>query len=150
MSEMLGNQYFLARRYAEACRELEAELSKSSNPNRIAKKLIICYLQTNQLGKAFDTFYRLVQDDLKIITGTNPEKDDCPCPEIIDENLPLLKFKNDFELNLKLGILWLYCDAEKSLEFFNKIKTDNNYHTKINNIILQIRTHLVKIKQELQ
>jgi len=146
---MLGNQYFLARRYAEACRELEAELSKSSNSNRIAKKLIICYLQTNQLEKAFDTFYRLVHEDLEIITETNPEKDDCPCPEIIDNNLPLLKFKNDFELRLKMGILWLYCDAEKSLEQFEKIKLNNKYSDKITNIISRIRTHLVKITQEL-
>jgi hypothetical protein len=150
MSEMLGNQYFLARRYAESCRELESELDKSSSPNRIAKKLIICYLQTDQLQKAFDTFYKLVTDDIEIITDTNPEKDDCPCPEIIDDNLPLLEFKNEFELNLKMGILWLYCEPSKSLQFFEKIKKGNKDSERIKEIITQIRTHLVKIKQELQ
>ena len=146
MSEMLGNQYFLARRYSDAYYELEAELRKETADRKsISKKLIICYLQTDQIEKAFEMFYSIVTRNVNIITDTNPEKDGCPCPEIIEENLPHLKSNNDFEQKLKMGILWLYCDIKKSIEYFEKINAEERFTKEINKIITVLKSHTVKI-----
>lgn len=146
MSEMLGNQYFLAKRYSDAYAELEAELNKdTANRKSISKKLIICYLQTDQLDKAFDMFYSVVTRSVNVITDTNPEKDGCPCPEIINENLPRLKYNNDLEQNLKMGILWLYCDAHKSIDYFDKIQPNNKYSERVKEIIEVLKSHTIKI-----
>jgi len=146
MSEMLGNHYFLAKRYSDAYAELEAELrNESANRKSISKKLIICYLQTDQFEKAFEMFHSIVTKNITLITDTDPEKDGCPCPEIINENLPKLKYNNDLEFNLKMGILWLYCDINESLEYFEKATTQNQHSEKTNNIISVLKSHLVKI-----
>lgn len=146
MSEMLGNHYFLAKRYSDAYAELEAELGRESADRKsISKKLIICYLQTDQLDKAFEMFYSIVIKDVSLITDTNPDKDGCPCPEIINENLPHLKYNNDLELNLKMGILWLYCDINKSLKFFDEASSHDQHSEKVNKIITVLKSHTVKI-----
>lgn len=135
MSEMLGNQYFIARRFSEACNALEAASLKNPSNLSIKKKLIICYLQTDQFDKAFQSFYELVSDNIEIIMNTDLVKDDCPCTEIIDQTIPKLKSNSEAELIIKLGILWLYCDLEKSIKYFEQVPKTHHYYQSVIKIL---------------
>jgi len=138
MSEMLGNQYFLTRRYSDACIELEAEIHKNPLNKSVLKKLIICYLQTSQLEKAISLFESLINDDIYTIINTDHIKDDCPCPEIIYQmNNVLPVFKTDEE-NIKLGILWLYCDIDESFKYFQMVLGSSKYSTLVRRIIKKL------------
>jgi len=135
MSEMLGNQYFLTRRYSEACFELEEEIQKNPLNKTVLKKLIICYLQTSQLEKAISFFGSLIYNDVYTILNTDHIKDDCPCPEIIYQmNNELPVFKTDEE-NIKLGILWLYCDIDESLKYFKMVSDRSKYSILVKRIV---------------
>src|SRR5574340_573758 len=85
MSEMLGNQYFLSRKYCEALRELEESLLKNPSNKSIKKKLIICYVMAGKVYTALELFEQLITEDIYFIINTDPILDDCPCPEIIYE-----------------------------------------------------------------
>jgi len=136
MSEMLGNQYFLARNYKQAIPEFEECLKSDANQKLIQRKLIICYTQNNEFDKALLSFHDLVSKDIKLIIDADPIRDDCPCAELIRE----IKISgyNIFENKVILGILWLYCDIKTSLEYFleaQKIKPNNLMISQISNII---------------
>lgn len=118
MSEMLGNQYFLARKFCEALTELEEALNRDPLNKSIRKKLIICYIKTNQLDKAVTHFIHLIKEDVHFIINTDPILDDCPCPEIIYELENTLETKDAIERNIALGMLWLYCDLSISIKYF--------------------------------
>ncbi|GJQ61699.1 MAG: hypothetical protein SCALA702_07520 [Melioribacteraceae bacterium] len=121
MSEMLGNQYFMARKYELAEPVLESCLRKYPDNKSIKKKLIVCYTQTGKIEQALPTFLSLIKDDIEFIINTDPIDDDCPCPELIYdlENSDNSKDELMFEYE-KLGILWLYCDVNKSFFYFKK------------------------------
>jgi len=122
MSEMLGNQYFLARDYARAASELYQALKTDSSNKGIRRKLVICFTQIGDIGKALDTFISLIKEDLEFVINTDPISDDCPCPELgFDMEQKLENSKNSIDFNLILGMLWLYCNVEKSLNYFNRV-----------------------------
>ncbi len=123
MSEMLGNQYFMARNFSAAQKELEGSLIKYPNSKPIKKRLIICYTQTEKLNVALRLFLDLITEDIEFIVKTDPERDDCPCPELIkllEEQKDLNS--NSLDYHLASGILWFYCDVNNSLNFFKKAK----------------------------
>jgi len=45
MSEMLGNQYFLARTFDKALVQFEEVIKKEPENEKVKKKLIICYCE---------------------------------------------------------------------------------------------------------
>ncbi|MBI3123298.1 MAG: tetratricopeptide repeat protein [Ignavibacteriales bacterium] len=118
MSEMLGNQYFLTRKYHEALSELETSLKKNPTSKPIRKKLIICYVKTGKLYTALEIFEKLIVEDVYCIINTDPILDDCPCPEIIYELENASSYFDEKEKSIALGILWLYCDIKHSLNHF--------------------------------
>lgn len=124
MSEMLGNQYFMARKYKEAVRELELVYLTDSLNKSVRRKLIIAYAQTRNLKKALELFISLVKDDVDFIINADPISDDCPCPEIVDELGTTPKDDISQESNLYHGILWLYCDSKVSLKFLKNALKD--------------------------
>ncbi len=123
MSEMLANQYFMVRRFSDAEIAFENVLAQDPQNKFAKKKMIICLIHNGKVKKALDLFYDVIVEDITIITETNIEDDDCPCPEIISkfENLnePELSFQSRLEI---LGMLWLYCDYYKSIQQFEKLK----------------------------
>lgn len=125
MSEMLGNQYFMARKFAASVPEFEEALAKTADNKMIRKKLIICYTQVGQIQRAFQLFHSLIKEDIDIIAKTNVIEDDCPCPELVEKLSVVQVSDSDLENELKLGILWLYCDSNNSLEHFLKAKSSN-------------------------
>lgn len=139
MSEMLGNRYFIARQYDKAAEQLEEVLKKSSDPVKVKKKLIICYIQTGQIDKALHFFFELVSLDPNLIIDTDPYHEDCPCPELVMawekpieiDNLSLLDHES-------LGILYLYCDLNKSLYYLRKALPESKNKNILSSIIKKL------------
>jgi pentatricopeptide repeat protein len=121
MDEMLGNHYFLARNYARAAELLENALRADPKSKPIRRKIIICYAQTGKIEKALKVFLSLIKEDIDFVINTDPVDDDCPCPELV------FQLENEHQENqasidyqLVLGMLWLYCNLQKSNYYFEK------------------------------
>lgn len=143
MSEMLGNQYFLSRNYQLAASVYSKVHDLEPNNLIIVKRMIICYTQIGEMDKAFDYFYDLVKKDISIIINTDPIADDCPCPELTERYGKILPYENNsMDLKLLLGILWLYCDSEKSLQFFDQLSKEVPQEKKYKEIFLIINKYL--------
>jgi tetratricopeptide (TPR) repeat protein len=135
-SEMLGNKYFLARNYENAALNFQHTLQTDPINKAVKKKLIICYTQIGQIQKAFENFYQLVKEDIDFIINTDLIADDCPCPELTVKYGNILPYENEsFDMNLMLAMLWLYCNASKSLEFFKKILVESSDDFRIREVI---------------
>lgn len=143
MSEMLGNQYFLSRNYQLAASVYSKVHEAHPDNFSVTKRMIICFTQTGEIEKAFKYFYELVNADINLITNTDPVADDCPCPELTEKFGKVLPYEdNSKDLKLLLGILWLYCDANRSLQFFEQLASDNQNDTRFRNIVQIIKKHL--------
>lgn len=135
MSEMLGNRYFLARKFDRAIPELEKALENASQDQNIKKKLIICYVQVGRIEQALQYFLELLKKDPQIIINTDPYYDDCPCPSLVDQWEKIISYKQE-EIRMEyvaLGILYLYCDIRKSIDYFNQAlrKMEDNEELKL-------------------
>jgi pentatricopeptide repeat protein len=139
MSEMLGNRYFIARQFEKAIPQLEDFLDQDLNTDKIKKKLIICYIETGNIEKAFTFFCELVKKDPKIIIDTDPYYDDCPCGELIPNWESKLQLtQNSYGFYEVLGMLCLYCDITKSIKYFEKALPNTKNQTLINSIIKRL------------
>ncbi|MBN2008716.1 hypothetical protein JW960_05180 [candidate division KSB1 bacterium] len=118
MSEMLANQYFMARKYKQACDLFEQEIARGVTNKSIRSKLIICYIQAGQVIDAWKIFVGLVAEDVEFIIKLDPIRDDCPCPDLVFElGNGVIKNQNNADYYLTSGMIWLYCDAKKSLTY---------------------------------
>lgn len=148
MSEMLGNQYFLARNYARAASELNSALKSDIRSKPIRRKLIICYTQIDEIDKALDMFISLIKEDVDFVINTDPISDDCPCPELVyDMEQKWDNSKKSIDFNLILGMLWLYCNIEKSVYYFNRVLQIDSNFSKIKVILALLNSRVVN-KQE--
>ena len=123
MSEMLANHYFLNRNFLSAKSIYESILEKDSTNKSIKKKLTVCYVTTGEVDDALRLFINQIKDDIDFVMNSDIKSDDCPCPEIISEieNQKML-FQNEIERIVALGMLWLYCSLEKSIELFKQVE----------------------------
>lgn len=144
MHEMLGNQYFLARKYTEARNELELALKENPAAHTIKKKLIICYIQTASISCALDLFYEVLSEDINSIINTDPIFDNCPCPQIIYELENSLVSTNSEVRTLSLGILWLFCDINESIKYFSLLPTTDR---RIQAIIKQLQATIQQLER---
>ena len=147
MSVMLGNRYFIARQYEKAISLLEEALPNSNTPEKIKKKLVICYVQVGKIERALMHFHDLIRIDPKIIIDTDPYHDDCPCYEII----PCWEKKLKNEVHVQeyyesLGMLYLYCNKDRSTQYFEKALANTKFITVISSI-LKILNQKVTVKQ---
>ena len=142
---MLGNQYFMARNYASACIELENALKVNPTSKSVRSKLIICYMQTGKLEKAFDFFISLCQEDVDFIINMDPIKDDCPCFDILPALEKQFKQnKNSFDYLLSLGIAALYCDLTKSIKYFTLAHKVEKRNSKVRYILNFLKLRMEK------
>jgi tetratricopeptide (TPR) repeat protein len=145
MDEMLGNHYFLARNYARAAELLEKVLRVQSENKVLRRKLIICFAQIGQIDKALKIFLSLVKEDIDFIIHTDPVDDDCPCPELIFE-LERNKSNNieSIDFTLILGMFWLYCNLDKSVEYFQQAVRKDASNVTIKSILTLLEARLEK------
>ncbi len=147
IGEMLGNQYFLARKYSDAVENLEHALVSNPMNKAAKKKLIICYTQVGKIRRALNVFKELIEEDIDIIINTDLKEDACPCNELVTKYGSILPYENNStDLKIMLAILWLYCDVQKSLSFFHALIDENIENEKISSIVVIIENRL-KTKQ---
>lgn len=143
MSEMLGNQLFLVRKFSEAEKEFEQVLENEPQNLQTLKKIIVCHTQTGKYDLALKRFYKLVKINPHLIIETDQIFEDCPCPELIGKLENSLPFeKDEFYFQVLMGILWLYCDEKKSLEYFKAAQQnepDNFYVNEIVNVLVSYK-----------
>jgi pentatricopeptide repeat protein len=150
MSEMLGNQYFMARNYSAAQQQLEEVILKDPLNKSAKKKLIVCYTQTGKVKEAIQFFNDLISEDIVFVINTNPIDDDCPCPELV-EKIEGQKLANSdsADYHLILGIIWLFCDINKSIGYFIKAKEiapgDKNIDFAVNVISDYLARHTLHV-----
>jgi len=145
MSEMLGNQYFMARKYTHASVELEKAFVSSPTSKPIRCKLVICYVQTGNVEKAFELFISLCQEDVDFIIGMDPIKDDCPCLDILpDLEEELTQKNNSLDFLISLGILSLYCELGKSIKYFSMAHKLDKSNAKLKYILSLLKLRLTK------
>ncbi len=145
---MLGNQYFIAKKYASAASNFTQTLLENPQNKSVKKKLIICFTQTGEINKALDVFIDLIKEDIDFITNTDLIEDACPCPELIAKYRAVLPYENNSaDLRIMLSILWLYCDAEKSYEFFKSLLDESIENEKISSVVEILENRLIDRKQ---
>lgn len=142
MSEMLANHYFLVRNYNEATILYEQLNEEKKASKKIRKKLIICYVVTKQIDKALDEFVSLIEEDINYIIETDMNNEDCPCYEIIPDIKTNKIIFNQFEKEIALGILWLYCEIQNSLMHFKTYLSKNKENEKISIIVEKLSNAL--------
>ncbi|MCP5064655.1 MAG: hypothetical protein GY936_19640 [Ignavibacteriae bacterium] len=121
MNEMLGNQYFMARNYLGAATEFQSVLEDEPNNLNAKKKLVISFTQIGRHKKAMKLFMEIIQENIDFIMNTDPIKDDCPCGELVNSLERVTKHgEQTFTSYQTLGILWLYCDINQSIDNFEK------------------------------
>lgn len=143
MFEMLGNQFFMVRNYSRAAEMLEKASWKEPHNKPIRRKLIICYTQTGEVEKALENFIWLINADFDFIANIDPVAEDCPCSGLVyDMEKQLSQNQDSLDFHLILGMLWLYCDVERSLEYFLRARRLNPEDERLKAIIQLIRLHL--------
>lgn len=121
MSLMLGNRYFLDRDYARAIPLLEAAVGEDPGCLGAWKKLIIAHQQVGDLERALGCFEEIVSRDPRSIIDTDPDEEDCPCPELCTALEKRLPWSPDpCSVLLSLAMLEAYCDLSKSLRYFRR------------------------------
>lgn len=144
MSEMLANQYFLARKFNKAIPHLESVIQDEPDNELARKKLIICYCETGHVRSALELFFKVIKNNIKLIVDTDIISEDCPCPELLErmkwyEEVAI----NSFDFFCIMGMLNLYCDIHDSLNSFHKaleINPDDKLVRDIYDTIAQYET----------
>jgi hypothetical protein len=134
----------MARKFSLAEAELLDFISKNETAKAAKKKLIICHIQTGKIEKALKIFIELLKEDISFIINTNPDKDDCPCPELVtkieNENNKAYSIS---ELYTVLGMLWLYCDINKSVRNFELAQIHLPKNEDISYALQKIKEHKI-------
>jgi len=143
MSEMLGNRYFLARQFNKAIPYFEETLAHNPDADLVRKKLIICYIEMGNVSQAFNLFYKLVKKDPHIIIDTDAYYDDCPCLELLPKwERKVQPNSQSLELCEIMGMLHLYCNVDKSLEYFNKAANFSDHPSKL----ISVKSYIEKAR----
>ncbi|MDX9923796.1 MAG: tetratricopeptide repeat protein [Ignavibacteriaceae bacterium] len=148
MNEMLGNQYFLARKYSLAHEVFEKALKANPNNINVKKKLVVCYTQIGKIIKAKELFFDLISENINYILETDPLVDDCPCPDLIARlESDLSVNEGSYEYHVALGIIWLYCDSGNSLKYFIEARKLNPNDSLLEQIVNILFLHQNKINK---
>jgi tetratricopeptide (TPR) repeat protein len=143
MSEMLANQYLMIKKYSLAKEEYEKLISENEFDFRILKRLLICYVVAFELEKALNLFHKFIKNNPAKIVSSKMSDDDNLCAEIISSILNgEIKFDNERDKNIGLGILYSFCNKSQSKKYFSKVSTKQNCPT-----VTQIIHRLAKINQ---
>ena len=93
-----------------------------------------------------DVFHSLVIEDVSFIVSADSVLDDCPCPEILNDYDRTHTFIDSYEFNLSHGILWLYCDESKSIQYLKKALEDSPNKEKLKASIKAIKKYYKSVQ----
>ncbi|NIS24475.1 tetratricopeptide repeat protein [candidate division KSB1 bacterium] len=120
---MLGNRYFLTGKFNEAIPHLEKTLS--THPDEVAtlKKLMICYVASENIERALTKLDVLLTHVPEQLFTGKPGNNDCPCPELLEQwtaTPPGTLTSLDYLLGM--GLLALFCDVGLASRSFTEAK----------------------------
>ncbi|MBU0690634.1 tetratricopeptide repeat protein [bacterium] len=121
MSEMIGNFFFLNHSFKLAVPILEKVIAEHPTHPKARKKLVIAYVETGRLRDAYALYSDIIAEDPSIITSTNPDEEDCPCPVLIENILESGRtFDDPANRCLVLAIYSSYCCLADALVYFTR------------------------------
>jgi len=139
MSEMLANQYFLSGRYERALPLLEQFLLSSPDRAYLKNKLLICYLQMDQIDRALELCLEILRTAPFDLVGSDPCTQQFPCLEQTLQR-PDGPPTTPIELN-RLAVVYLFCRPEVSLVHLrNSLELDPE-QTAISEILSLLEPH---------
>jgi tetratricopeptide (TPR) repeat protein len=149
MFEMLGNQLFLVRNYSRATEIFEKALWEDPRNKYVRRKLIICYTQIGELDKALKNLLWFLKKDIRFIIDIDPVAEDCPCSGLVYEmEAKLTENRESSDFHVILGILWLYCNIERSLSHFLTARELAPANPDVKSAIAYIQAYLDQSKRD--
>jgi len=145
MSEMLGNQYFMAKKYKDALAVFEECVQEDKANKGLLKKMVVCYTQVGKIEKAAELLNRLMEEGWDFLLDSDMMEDNCPCKELnlnIEAKYDVIV--KSFDYFLALGVLWVYCNIDESIVYFKealRLKPDNK-------LVNSILSKLLKRKKQ--
>ncbi len=140
----------MARKYEDALRIFEKCKEKGELNKNIMRKMVVCYTQTGKIQEAAKMLLTLINEDLDFVLNTDPVKDDCPCSELVKEYESRLQISvESFDFLTSLGILWLYCDLNKSVCYFKKASEIYPDNSIVNSILSKLMSRQTLSEKEL-
>lgn len=144
MSEMLGNHYFYNRDFKSAVYEYENVMIKYPNNLLVKRKAIVCYVKQGNLDKALKMLVEILRKDNSFTKNYDKIDEDCPCRDLIFEfETKLSTNKDNYKIILSLGILWLNCNMQHSIEYFLKARELNPNQKYFSDILKIISNTLI-------
>jgi len=114
MDEMLGHHDFLLGHYASALTHYERVIGWGAPSKAVRKRAIVCYIEGRQVDKALELFTPLVAEDAAYVAGRDRDREECPCPRIVQVYAAKVRGALSLSDMIALGMLWLYCDPHIS------------------------------------
>jgi tetratricopeptide (TPR) repeat protein len=123
MDRMLGNQYFMARKFEQAIPQFEMTLQQHPDDLHTLRKLIVCYVATEKIEQAVNQLKHFLKLTPKDYFETEIGDQNCPCPEIIEQwSAHPPKTLSRSEYLISMGILNLFCGQKESWSYFREAK----------------------------
>lgn len=145
MSEMLGNHYFQLRNFTLAEQNYEQLSSNELADLKVLKKLIICRTQTHKLEQALQLLLFLIESNISTIINISRIEDECPCNDLIYQiECGEIKYLTDRETFIALGILWLYCNYQTSINYFKMALNED----KSNELLKKVLKHIMNYSNQ--
>lgn len=140
MEKMLGNQYFMAQKFAKAIPHLEKALHSDHNDLRTSKNLVVCYVTEKRLSEALPLLGKMLSLSPNSIFRDLLDTSGCPCIDVLikwTRTIPEGLNRKDYLLSM--GVLALFCNPELASTYFRNASTidpGNDLIGKINQILV--------------
>ncbi len=142
MNEMLANHYFLTGNFSNALLEFEKIVVEDPTQKCFTRKLMICYLQTENYEKALNLFNEMIYENINYFIENDDLNESCPCKELIIKIESNKNYITNSESLIKLGVLWAYFDLPTSFEMFRKAFVINTTDQKLKQTLQIYRENL--------
>ncbi|GAB4367651.1 MAG: hypothetical protein Kow0042_08400 [Calditrichia bacterium] len=143
---MLGNHYFMVRKFYSACSEYEEVLKAHPSNYAVMKRLIICYLKLGNYRKGFKLYYSLILKKPELLFTDTTDQEICPCQEIINDlQASAPAHLNEKEYYLTLAMLWSFRDVKESLNYFRQVQEMGYNIGKIENLIQRLESLIQQV-----
>ncbi len=136
MSEMLANQYFISERYFEALKEYSKLPNEMKNAPSIKEKMIICAALDEKFEEAVSLLTELFVNNFGLLNKLNVQDEESFHKELLNK----LEIQNEKRtkysdiIKMKMAILNIFFDSDKSLNFLKELKA-SIYADSVNSIL---------------
>ncbi|MCG8607594.1 hypothetical protein MJD09_21745 [bacterium] len=142
MERMLGNQYFMARRFEDAIPCFENALRKTPSDPGIMKHLIGCYVMTGNIEGALHNLGDLLARGIAKGIDPLPDAEEDAFRQMLAEwyRKPP-RTQSRFEYLLSIAILTLLCEPELAPAYFKEAQKLAPKHELLREISEKVTSH---------